>query len=249
MGPIPIFHSFINIRTIDEYFDLMAKSLKNRNRAIFFYLNTYSSYLCDKDENFRKAFNAADYIIPDGSSIVLAVKHLRGITIEKVTTNHTFFEKNAQYFDNEGASLFLFGSTPPILSRAVANLHRSYPGIKIAGTHHGYMSSRIDSEEVIALIRDTAPDILFVGMGMPLSELWIAEHRHQLNVPCIMTVGNLIDIIAGEQRIAPRWIFKSGFEWLYRMMWEPIRLTPRYFKANSRFLLDFLIALATEDHK
>jgi exopolysaccharide biosynthesis WecB/TagA/CpsF family protein len=242
MEPITIFQSFVNIRTIDDYFDRIKVCLNNHTPTTFFYLNTYSSYLCNKNAEFRAAFNAADFIIPDGSSIVFAIKHLKGITVEKVTTNHTFIDRIAAYFNSKGVSLFLFGSEQQVLNQAISNLQLSYPKIVIAGSHHGFIESPEENEKVIALIKSSKADVLFVGMGMPISELWIAEHKHRLDVPCIMTIGNLIDIIAGKRRIAPRWVFNSGFEWLFRLIQEPVRLSPRYIKANTQYLIGLLQA-------
>lgn len=249
MDSIKIFHSLVNIRTVNDYFLHLKESFNSPSPTTFFYLNTYSSYLCDTDSRFRKAFTASDYIIPDGISIVFAIRFLKRIRVEKVTVNHTFMDRMAGYFNNEGISLFLFGSKSEILQRAQTRLNEKYPGMVIAGTHHGYLTTAKETDEVVDLINSTRPTILFVGMGMPLSELWITENKHRLTVPCIVTVGNLIEIIAGKRRIAPRWMFNSGLEWLFRLWQEPVRLTPRYIRANSRYLLDFYNAWRTGAHE
>jgi N-acetylglucosaminyldiphosphoundecaprenol N-acetyl-beta-D-mannosaminyltransferase len=245
MESIKIFQSLVNIRTVDDYFLHLKKSFTGPAPTTFFYLNSYSSYLCDTDAGFRKIFNASDYIIPDGTSIVFAIRFLKRIRVEKVTVNHTFLEKMAGYFDNEGISLFLLGSTSEILDLAKARLNRDYPGLVVAGTHHGYAATAEEIDEVVARINSSRPTVLFVGMGMPLSELWIAGNKHRLTVPCIVTVGNLIEIIAGQRRIAPRWMVNSGVEWVFRLFQEPFRLAPRYLKANSRYLLDLVTSVRT----
>jgi N-acetylglucosaminyldiphosphoundecaprenol N-acetyl-beta-D-mannosaminyltransferase len=245
MESLTLFHSYINIRTVEDYFEHLTKSFNGHSPSTFFYLNTFSSYLCGTDARFRIAFNSSDYILPDGSSIVLAVRLLYGISIEKVTINHTFVELIGDYFNKNRTRLFLFGSTEENLRGASARLRVQYPGIVLAGSHHGYVRTEAETDAVVAMINAAEPTVLFVGMGMPLSELWIAENKHRLTVPCIVTVGNLFDIIAGAQHIAPRWIVNSGFEWMYRMFQEPLRLAPRYLKANSRYLVDLLHALGS----
>ena len=83
------------------------------------------------------------------------------------------------------------------------------------------------------------PDILLVGMGMPKSEKWIIENKRKFNDYNIITVGNLIDIFAGKASLAPTILFNSPFEWIYRLIREPCKLTPRYIRSNL-FILDLL---------
>lgn len=229
-------NTFINISSRQEYFKVIDTTARQNNvKKVFFYLNSYSYYLINKNELFRKAFNCADYIIPDGTSIVWGMKQLNKKRIEKVTFNHSFFEYLINYFIDRKLNIYLLGSIPATVKKAAENLSKKYPGIQIAGFKDGFFT--IDEiPEILKHINNANPDILLVGMGMPKSEIFIIDNLDNIKSKCIFTVGNIFDIIAGERKIAPDFLVNSGFEWLYRLLQEPQRLISRYIKANGYFV-------------
>ena len=110
-----------------------------------------------------------------------------------------------------------------------------YPGLKVAGLHHGYLGSG-DTESVVAEVRRTRPQILFVGMPSPQKEYWLAANLARLGAPFAMGVGGSFDVFAGAVTRAPQWMQRTGFEWAYRFYQEPAKMWKRYLVGNARFI-------------
>jgi N-acetylglucosaminyldiphosphoundecaprenol N-acetyl-beta-D-mannosaminyltransferase len=121
-----------------------------------------------------------------------------------------------------GRSVFLLGAAPSVADAAAQVLAGRYPGLKLAGAQHGYFKVS-EETDVIARIRRAAPDLLFVGMGMPAQEKWIAKNLQALGVPVVMGVGGSFDVLSGRVGRAPLWMRRAGVEWLYRLVREPWR--------------------------
>jgi N-acetylglucosaminyldiphosphoundecaprenol N-acetyl-beta-D-mannosaminyltransferase len=120
-------------------------------------------------------------------------------------------------------------------------LRRRFPGINIVG---GYSPpfrpmSHEEEEQLIDQINSARPDVLWVGIGVPKQEKWMARMRHRLDVPVICAVGAAFDFHAGRISQAPSWMQQRGLEWIYRIAQEPRRLLPRYLYFNPRFVLAF----------
>jgi N-acetylglucosaminyldiphosphoundecaprenol N-acetyl-beta-D-mannosaminyltransferase len=132
---------------------------------------------------------------------------------------------------------FFYGSTPETLDALITRLSARYPGMVVAGSYappFGTLSSEEDAR-MVEIINESAPDIVWVGLGMPKQELWVAEHQDRLTAPVLMAVGAAFDFHAGTVRQAPTWMQRSGLEWLFRLVQEPRRLWRRYLLANTRF--------------
>ena len=226
----------ININNKSDYLIAIEQTLKTKEKKRFFYLNSYSFYLMNVYLLFRNAFLKADYFYADGSSVVIAMKLLCKTTIEKVTFNHSFYDEIGQYLASINVRVFLLGSTDERLRKAIQNLKHKFIGIEVVGSHNGYFSLEEDTSLILKMIEDSQPDILLVGMGMPISEKWIDDNFNSLKVMCVFTVGNFFDMLSGEIKLAPNILFNSGLEWIYRVLQEPYRLFPRYLKANSFFI-------------
>ena len=114
-----------------------------------------------------------------------------------------------------------------------------YPELEIAGVRHGYFD-RSENEAVVEEINAAAPDILLVGLGMPLQERWLMENRQRLDVGVALTGGAVFDYVSGRVRRGPRLLTRGGLEWLARLLAEPRRLWRRYLVGNPLFLLRVL---------
>lgn len=140
-------------------------------------------------------------------------------------------------------SVFLLGAKPQILQDAIDNLKLKYPKVNFSG-HHGYFDKEDPeaNEKIVEQINQFQPNILIVGMGMPIQEYWVQKYRHKLRANTIMVGGAIIDRMAGMVSDCPRFISDSGFEWLYRLVREPKRLAARYLLGNSAFALQIVLA-------
>lgn len=151
--------------------------------------------------------------------------------------------KLLSHCDQQNFSVFLLGAKPECLNAAIAQVAQQYPNLKIGG-HHGYFDIRDSHQnsQVVEQINQAKPQILVVGMGMPIQEDWIRLNRDQLDVNVIMMGGAVIDRLAGVVPACPPVLSNLGLEWLYRLCREPKRLATRYLLGNPAFA--FHIALA-----
>ncbi len=225
-----------------DYLKMISSSLHNNEKKFFFYLNTHSFYLLQKDQEFKNCFNQANYITPDGYSIKWATKFLYKQQIEKVSFNHIFFQNIRDLFAENKYRIFLLGGKPQELEATVKNLLNLSPKLNIVGQNHGYFNKLNESEEIILKINAAQPDVLLVGIGITESVEWIIKNKESISVKLVFTVGNLFDIIAGEKRLAPRYLYNTPFEWIYRLIQEPIKLTKRYLICHSHFLYNVIKA-------
>jgi len=210
---------------------VVAEAVGDRAQRIIANHNLHSLYFWCREPKLREFYDSADYTNIDGMPLVL-LGRLLGLPFKS--------EHRTQCIDllpvlmEDAASrhwrVFYLGSRPGVAARAAQLLRTRYPGLQIA-TRDGHFDTRrcgTDNQGVLAEIRDYAPDILMVGMGMPRQELWILENRKEILAHATFCCGGLMDLVAGEIPTAPRWLGPLCLEWLYRLFSEPARLWRRY---------------------
>ncbi len=144
-----------------------------------------------------------------------------------------------------GLTHYFFGGTPGVAEELRAKLCTRFPGLAVAGTFTPPFRPLNDAESAAlhAEVARTRPDVLWVGLGTPKQERFMAAHWPSLDAGVLVGVGAAFDFHSGRVRQAPRWIQRSGFEWLFRLGTEPRRLGPRYLKTNPLFALRVLAQL------
>jgi N-acetylglucosaminyldiphosphoundecaprenol N-acetyl-beta-D-mannosaminyltransferase len=191
-------------------------------------------------KEFASVVNSADLIIPDGKPLSWAQKLLGHKDAEQVRGQDIMNALCAASGEKSLNIGFYGGSSENLLDKVKDNLLTSYPDINITYAYSPPFRSLTEAEdnEVVTVINDADVNVLFVGIGCPKQERWMAAHKDKLN--CVMLgVGAAYDFIAGEKKHAPRWIQKIGMEWLFRLCSEPKRLWRRYFSTNPRFIWHF----------
>lgn len=173
------------------------------------------------DAAFRHELNAADLNVADGVGLMLAARLLGRSLRERVTGSDGIY-RLATHCARRGYRPFLLGAAPGVAEVAAGWLAELNPGLDVAGTYAGSPRPE-DADDIIALVRGTAPDLLFVAYGVPVEERWIARNREHLGVPVMVGVGGSFDFVAGVTRRAPVWMRHVGLEWLYRLLREPWR--------------------------
>jgi len=187
-----------------------------------------------EDARLRRAVFDCDLVTADGQSVVWASR-LLGDPLPERVAGIDLMARLVEAAEEHGYRVFFLGATPGVLARAVAELRARHPRLHVAGARDGYF--RPDDESAVREeIRAAAPDILFVAMGSPRKEHWVAA-APDLDVGFAMGVGGSLDVIAGHVRRAPRLVQRLGLEWLFRLAQEPRRLVRRYVTTNTRFLL------------
>lgn len=184
---------------------------------------------CLGDPNLRGIFNRSGLTTPDGMAIVWLMK-LRGLRrVERVYGPDLLLAACARSLER-GWSHYFYGGAPGVAERLAERLGERFPGLRVAGACSPPFRPLTPEEDgaIVEQINAQNPDVVWVGISTPKQERWMAEHVGRLNAPVLLGVGAAFDFLAGVKRQAPRWMQRSGLEWLFRLASEPRRLWPRY---------------------
>lgn len=185
-------------------------------------LGAEMAVLASKDARYREALNSADLIVPDTVGVVFASR-LLGRPVPQRVAGIELAERTIARCARRRIPIYLLGAADGIAAKAGVELAARFPGLRIAGTHHGYF---IPDEEadVARAIRNSAAPLVFVGMGFPQQELFIARNLDRIGSAVCIGVGGSFDIWSGRLHRAPDAVRKAGMEWFYRLVREPHRL-------------------------
>ena len=192
----------------------------------------------ESDEYFKEICDNAELLLVDGHPLMWIAKYYKRPFKEKICGSDLVL-KLCRLAVKKNYSVFLLGAAEGVAQRAADNLQKSYPGIKIAGTYSPPFGFEKDESELIKIddmLLESKADLLFVGMGVPKQDIFIYENMHKYKIPMSFSIGASIDFIAGEQKRAPKWINKVGFEWFYRFLQEPKRMFRRYFVNDMKII-------------
>jgi N-acetylglucosaminyldiphosphoundecaprenol N-acetyl-beta-D-mannosaminyltransferase len=180
------------------------------------------------------------HVVADGKGVLLAARALRG----GIPNHIRFSEWVHRLFDTvekERLSVFFLGARDERVQRAKELVEKARPGMRIVGVHTGYFDqSGPANEELILLINETRPDVLLLGMSMPVEERWILENRYRLDVGAVVLGAGCFEWLSGKTSVAPQWLSNLHLEWMYRLVQEPRRLWKRYLVGNPQFLVRIL---------
>jgi len=196
--------------------------------------------------DFQRLVNAADLVTADGVPLVWALRWL-GIARARRVYGPDLTPFVCREAARRGVPVGFYGGRPEVLEALTRQLAAGVPGLRIAFSHSPPFAPLSEEEDakLTAAIVDSGARVLFVGLGCPKQERWMATHRDRL--PCAMLgVGAAFDFLAGRKRQAPRWMQDAGLEWLFRLLCEPRRLWRRYAVHNPRFAFQLARQLARE---
>lgn len=195
---------------------------------------------------YRRVVNAADLVTPDGMPVVWALKGL-GIRNASRVYGPDLTPVVCEAAERAGISVGFYGGSPQALERMIDSLTERFPKLRVAYRHSPPFRA-LSADEILREneeIKASGARILFVGLGCPKQERWMAERRGQLN--CVMLgVGAAFDFLSGEKAMAPDWIQSLGLEWVFRLVSEPRRLWKRYLINNPRYVGHLAWQLARE---
>ncbi len=206
--------------------------------------NLHSLYLLTRRPELQAFYDRADMVEVD-STPLLWFSRVLGLH-SRAFHRCTYLDWRDHFWslaDRKGWRVLSIGGAPGVGEAAVAKLATRYPGAEIE-TRHGYFDAApgsADNAAVLAQVAAFRPHVLFVGMGMPRQELWIADHFDALPPCVVLSVGAAFDYEAGAQKAAPRWMGRAGIEWAYRLFHDPKRLFVRYC-VEPWFLLPLIVA-------
>jgi N-acetylglucosaminyldiphosphoundecaprenol N-acetyl-beta-D-mannosaminyltransferase len=187
-----------------------------------------------QDPELKQILEAADIVTADGMSVVWASR-LLGQRLKQRVTGIDTLSRLVELAELRGLSVFFLGSTEESVSDAVKQFRASHPALKIAGYRNGYFSAQ-EAESIAESIQASRADLLFVGMGSPAQEKFIAANAAACGVRFALGVGGSFDHICGRSKRAPLWMQRCGLEWLHRVALDPRRLWRRYLVGNTKFI-------------
>lgn len=209
------------------------------SESTILYANVHVLNTAYSDPELRCTLNEADLVYCDGAGVALGAR-LLGHRLPGRMTGADWIEPLSQTCASEDITLYFLGGRSGVAAGAAEKLQARYTGLRIVGTHHGYLDDPAVCAAAIDSVNGAHPHILLVGMGTPIQERWIAAHRHRLNVPVVWAVGALFDFVTGVQPRGPRWMLDHSLEWLCRLWSDPRRLWRRYVVGNPLFILRVL---------
>lgn len=226
-----------------EVDDLVLEVLKSDSATVINTINPHSYVVQKSDEAFRASLKESDFLLPDGSGMVLAAKFLVGVKLKKIA-GYDLFQSVMSQLDAVSGSVFFLGSSPKVLELIIARCNVEFQNVTVETLSPPYKAA-FDVNDVKLMaskINDLNPDVLFVGLTAPKQEKLISLIRSELNVKLVSGVGAVFDFYAGTVvRPSDIWI-QLHLEWLVRLIGEPRRLWRRNFISTPIFLFDLFKA-------
>lgn len=201
--------------------------------------NVHSVVTTTRDAEYKRIINEADMCTPDGAPIAWAMRRFGMRSQERINGPDLMWHYLARA-QELGQKVFFYGSTVKTLTELRKAIAAKFPRLQIAGMHSPPfrpLSDEEDSAEV-EMINRSGAQVIFVGLGCPKQERWMAAHRGRIQ-GVMIGVGAAFDYHSGLLRRAPVWWQRNGLEWLYRLICDPQRLMKRYMVTNTLFVIGF----------
>lgn len=228
----------INMEWLINFSKLYVKKLSGDYICVS---NVHTTVIAFEDEAYREIQNGGILAIPDGGPLS-TVGRRRGAKKMQRTTGPSYMgeilEESLQY----GWKHYFYGSTSETLNKLKIMLEKRYPGLQIVGMYSPPFRPMTEEEdiEIVEQINNCEPDFLWIGLGAPKQEKWMAAHQGRVK-GLMVGVGAAFDYFAGNIQRAPIWMQNSNLEWLYRLIQDPKRLFRRYIVTNSKFIWNAIL--------
>ncbi len=220
--------------TIEDLLDRVDRSLAGGVQQWYTSINVANWYAYTHNTRIAGLIDQAPLISADGWPIYWASRILYGINIPRIPAME-FFDAVCRTFGGNPLRVYLLGGRPGVPELAGARLSVLYPGLQVVGQHDGYLMTLADQEAVLSDVQSSGADLLVLGMGTPHEQSWISHNLTRSSIRFGLGIGGGLDILAGLTARAPIWMQRTGLEWLYRLVQEPMRLGPRYATTSLAF--------------
>lgn len=228
----------VNPVTLPQAVTQISTWIENRSRAYVCACTVHTVMECRRDEQMYRAVNGAGLAVPDGMPLVWLSRAASRRPVSRVYGPDLMLAL-CQLSLERGYSHYFYGGAAGVPEQLADKLQARFPGLRIAGVCSPPFRSLnpAESDDIATQINQAAPDIVWVGLGTPKQDLWMAEFRPRLAAPVLIGVGAAFNFHTGLIPQAPLWMQRSGLEWLFRLSQEPGRLWYRYLVYNPWFLL------------
>lgn len=242
---VPVLKASIDALSWDTALSRLAQWAAGRESRYACICNAHSVVTAGQDADFGAAVARADMVTPDGAPVAWMIRRLGFCDQERINGPDLMWKYCAQAAQR-GESLYLYGSTPETLAMLQNRLRQEFPGLQLAGADSPPFRPLTVEEDAAAVARINASGAgtVWVSLGCPKQELWMAAHHGRVQAVMI-GVGTAFDYHAGRTQRAPLWMQDAGLEWLHRLVSEPRRLWRRYLVTNTLFVLGAARQLAT----
>jgi len=219
----------INAINLHQTIAVMQTWMAARSTQYVCVTPAHSIMECLKSTRLRRIFNTSGLTIPDGMSIVWILQFLGQKHVDRVYGPDLLLAM-CQASLEEGHRHFFYGGAPGVAEQLVENLKARWPALEVAGicSPPFHNMDPQETQATIDYINASRPDIVWVGLGSPRQEYWMAEHLGKFDATILVGVGAAFDYLSGRKRQAPVWVQRIGMEWFFRLLQEPRRLWPRY---------------------
>ena len=233
---IPIISTFIHHTSYRDACDRIEQWIENKTSCYIVAANVHVVMMSYWQRGYREILNRAELVTPDGMPLVWAMR-LLGIKRQTRVYGPDLMLAWCDRSAKMGVPIYLYGGTIRTLERLQANLKRQFPNLIIAGVHSPPFRplTAMEEAEDIERIHQSGAKVVFIGLGCPKQEQWMARQKGKLQA-VMVGVGAAFSFHSGEVSQAPRWVMRMGFEWLYRFSREPQRLWRRYLVNNPVFV-------------
>jgi N-acetylglucosaminyldiphosphoundecaprenol N-acetyl-beta-D-mannosaminyltransferase len=224
-----------------EAIGVMDGLISSGERGYICVAPVHSLIVAQDDPEMLAALRGSTLVVPDGMPVVWAANMLGDNLRDRVYGPELMLRYSDRCADR-GHRVWLHGARDQAtLVRLTERMRSRHPGIRIVGGYARRFRTVTppDDDAVVRQINEAKPDVVWVGLGVPRQEKWMARMRARVDAPVMCGVGAAFDFHAGRVSMAPRWMQQRGLEWLYRITQEPRRLLPRYVRTNPRFVISF----------
>lgn len=234
----PILKTNITVTNMESTVDYLIENLDSIRGEYICVSNVHTTISAFRDEKYRAVQNGALMALPDGKPLSI-VQRKRGYLNAGRVPGPDLMPKIFSISKKYGFKHYFYGGTPETLEKLRDKLKERYPELDIVGMYSPPFRPLTEEEDKAAVkaINDAKPDFIWVALGAPKQENWMAAHKGQVN-GVMLGVGAAFDFEAGTVKRAPKWMQELCLEWLYRLLQDPLRLIPRYFSTNGSFLFN-----------
>ena len=233
----------VDIAAIDMNWliDYLNRNVKSLSGDYICVSNVHTTVTAYEDQEYCKVQNGGIMAIPDGGPLS-SVGQKRGFKNMKRTTGPSLMGEIFKISAAEGYRHYFYGSTDKTLEKLYSILTESYHGIQIVGMYSPPFRPMTEEEDkaIVERINETKPDFVWIGLGAPKQEKWMAAHQGRVD-GLMIGVGAGFDYHAGNIERAPEWMQKSNLEWVYRLLQDPRRLFGRYWRTNTKFIWNAMV--------
>lgn len=225
----------VSVVGLEALQQLVDQAIQQHSPLTLHYANAHTLNMAWTEPRFRTYLNQAQVVWCDGFSVLWWMSVL-GVRLAERFTWVDVLAHSGAHWGRQGYRIFWLGAEAGVADLAAQVSVQRYAGLGIAGAQDGYFGRDSAQEaDLLERINASGADMLFVGMGSPLQEAWIARQREKLQVPVIFTVGAGFDYVSGVKQRAPRALTHRGLEWLARLIAEPRRMWRRYLLGLPMF--------------